>query len=181
MRRKLAIGAAGLLVVLGIGCAGAFWYWTRTPQYSLQQAGRAYVQRDLATFKRYVDIDGITAALVDTLVAEAAAQQPSSEGVFAGAAQGMIMMMKPRMVDEYKAAMAKRVETYPEEDRALKVSSMKVAIDGKQATVNLELWAPGTDRLVKFDLRMREMGGYWQVAEWMNGADWVRAHMPASE
>jgi hypothetical protein len=166
-------------VIVGLGCVGAlglvaavgalfgYLYWT-SPTYSLRQVRKAVDERDLASFERYVDIHGICNSGVDRFI-----EKTSSGGGDLGRAlgAGIAMVVKPAMVDaiqkEIRTAIVEgRVLT---EDHRVELNIDEVVTDSRGALVWLIV--PGRD----FDpprqadahvqIRMRNMGTYWQAYE----------------
>ena len=56
-KKKLIFG--GVILVLVLVAAWYFMYFTKTPGYALNQAREAYTKHDVATFKKYVDVESI--------------------------------------------------------------------------------------------------------------------------
>jgi hypothetical protein len=168
------VSAGLLLFLLALG-GGGWWYWTRTPQYSLREVGNAIKTHDLAKFQKYVDVDGVTNMLVDSFVSAALKNQKPAATQWEQAGQnfgqGLIMMMKPRLAAEIKQKITELVEK-PVDGQEVSASTSveRVQKQGKQATVDLRIIGRNGQPL-SFRLRLREMGGYWQVAEVLNAAD----------
>jgi hypothetical protein len=70
-----AIGAVLSTLVLASVAAVGYWVFTGTPTYSLWQTKRAMERHDLGTFRKYVDVRGVSRALVDSLLAESQKEQ----------------------------------------------------------------------------------------------------------
>lgn len=84
--KPLRIIACGVLLVL----IGLFVYPTvfrnSSPEQSMEQARTAYMQRDLATFRRYVDVNAVLSDGIDQIIVSPLAQsaaQPDGGGILA--------------------------------------------------------------------------------------------------
>jgi hypothetical protein len=179
-----------LLALLG---GGGYYYWTTTPQYSLRAIAQAVKQHDLPAFEKYVDMESVSTRAVDQLLAVTMNDPEEVQNDFAGFAQGMIEMLKPQLVK----AINSEVENFVEkgnveaaknqekngpavvkdllnkaEDNSMKVMGTKyVKKEGNIAIVGLEIKVPEYDSTLVVDLKMRDMGNYWQLAELSNLGD----------
>ena len=61
--------AALLILLLG---AGAFWYWTTTPQYAVAKIAESIHNHDGETFRYYFDVDNVSRHAVDDLMSNGA-------------------------------------------------------------------------------------------------------------
>ncbi len=98
MFSKRVVLSFAAVVVLGLGTFGLYWYWTRTVDYAMSQIVSAALDRDLETFKKYVDVQGLCSRLVDDISASAMEQQPASskaEALGQTLGAGLVEMMKP--------------------------------------------------------------------------------------
>ena len=64
MLSKKPIFAIVLVVLVVVG-AGFYWHWTRSVDYALVEIRAATQDRDLATFQKYVDVEGVCTRLGD--------------------------------------------------------------------------------------------------------------------
>ena len=92
-KKKLVAGAfAVLLLVVG---ALVYWQWTRTPTYSLRHIQKAVETHDVAEFKQYVDLDGVSSRLIDDIMSEALEgtdDQDDAEALGTALGAGLISM-----------------------------------------------------------------------------------------
>ena len=211
--RKIALGTASVLALLAV-CG--YWYWTRTPVYSLHQAWNAVQQHDVTTFQKYVDVEGVCGRLIDEAfdaTQDLTSQSKSPyESLGTYLAKGLVTLAKPTLVRAMKDEVLRFVEEGEfEEARASPSADLGgtvmgsgepalaneglslralyekggakgtrfVGIDGvkkegKIAFVGLKFWDSrfATDYVVQ--IKMRDMGGYWQVAEVPNVAQLLR-------
>jgi hypothetical protein len=201
-KTKATLVWAGLIA--GGISATALWYWnyTRSPQYSFWMAAKAAKQHDITTFERYADVDGITSRLIDEIMAQTTKNSSSPKGrweqVGEALAKGFVGMIKPRMVESAKEQIERWIEkgefentntaperqspTMPLKDVYGKIAGEKdgfrgiqyVKKDGKIAYVGLGFYRQDYDKMLVLDLKMRDKGGYWQIAEISNFPDLIR-------
>lgn len=190
-----------LAVVLVIATIGGFWYWQvkvkGTPSYSLHQAAHAVENHDLQQFKKYVDVEGVSERLVDDIVDQASNQMSASspaEQLGQSLGQGLAELMKPRLVEEIQGGVERYVETgevageFGERASVDPDSLARVFqgidstnITGSMARVYLRVRDVRADSTATLELRMREMDGYWQVAEIANIQELISASESDSE
>ncbi|HBQ87286.1 MAG TPA: hypothetical protein DER33_00015 [Syntrophomonas sp.] len=188
-KRRVLPWVLAVLVLALLG-GGGYYYWTTTPEYSLKMIAKAIKQHDLPTFEKYVDIESVSTRAVDQLC-EVAINDP--EEIQNELADGLIEMFKPQLVKvvnkEVKSFVEKgSVETDASQDKEdpvvvkdllnkAKDQSMQVVgtkyvkKEGNIAIVGLEIKVPGYDKNLVADLKMRDMGNYWQLAELSNLGD----------
>lgn len=190
MTARRWIAVAVFLLILG----GGFWLWrshvTSAPQYSLKQAAEAVEEHDLRKFKKYVDTEDVAERFVDDIVSQAASETSggSAAGELGAAlGQGLARLMKPRLIDRLVSSVERYVETGelpdgggssaqgldPELLRENLQGIEKANIDGSTATVALRFQDVRADTSAVVKLRLREMDGYWQVAEIANVEDLI--------
>jgi hypothetical protein len=203
MSRRAIVIVAVLVVVAGllalVGGAAGWWYWTRTPTYSLMQVQEALRTHDLPLFEKHVDVDGLTNSIVDGVIAEmGAAPKDESKDPWERAGQalgaGLVRLMRPQIAEEARRNIREYVRTgrtdaddklqkgkpgqpgHGREEGALAVLGAveNVEVKGNVAEADVKAkTAQGQD--VRIRVRMRDMGGYWQVTEIVNAQDVVRA------
>lgn len=191
---KKKIVLAAVVAVIVIALLG-YWYWTKTPQYSLKQMQESVAQHDLAAFNKYVDIDSVTSRAIDQLL-ELKLNDPKDvqDDTTKNFAAGLIKILKPQLVavakEEMKTFVEKGTTEIPDNQSAnnpkmkelLNTGSGKAEFkgvaytnkDGKIATVGLDMFYPKLNSTTLLEVKMREMDGYWQIAEISNLASFVK-------
>src|SRR5690606_27959952 len=132
---------------------------------------------DLTTFEKYVDIDGVTSNLLDQFMAT----QNENEMT-----KGFVDLMKPQLSAMLKGEISKLIEQGNGESigdstnkkpmsiiglwektgkKNGKISVDEIVKDAKIATVRFEIEQTRFDTTLYFNLKMRDKGGYWQLAE----------------
>lgn len=193
-RITLVAGAAALIIVLSI-----FGYltWKKSPRYSLGQVRSAFETHDLMKFEKYVDTESLVTRFVDQALAEHMAEQEANgaaNALGADFAQGIIQAMKPQLVstveNQIKTVVENGVDAATEETEGEMVNFAGffnkntetnldytgvegTKKDGKVATVTLGFYQPHTKDELKLDVKMRQLDGYWQVAEVSNAMEFI--------
>ncbi len=181
-----------LAMLIGL-IAGGLWYrnYTRSPEYSLLKIREAIGQHDVDLFEKHVDVDGVTSSLIDQLMAEFN-EEADGEGLGGALAQGLIGLMKPRLADAFREQILQAVETGSfeqegkgqEDSGGLDLSLQnivetgsdtefegidQITKEGKIAYVGLKLQPKDSKQgTLVLNVKMRDRGGYWQVAELTN-------------
>jgi len=188
----LAVGAAlGFMLILAIA-GGWYWYYIRSPKYSLFQARDAIQEHDLINFQKYVDEDSLTTQAVDDVVATMLETANRSQSPGSSLANGLIELMKPRFVSTLKTQIDSAVETGEIEkpgsgDRVTGAPfSMSpfwpgtqknapsftavevVGTSGKISLVRVQLTIPNRTEPLTVDFKLRQRAGYWQVVNIAN-------------
>lgn len=194
-KRKIITWVLAVLLV-GLLGGGGYYYWTTTPQYSLRAIAQAIKQHDLPAFEKHVDIDSVSTRAVDQFLAVSMNDPEEVQNDFGGMAQGMIEMFKPQLVKIINTGVKNFVETgdfkstdINDKSESVSVNELWNKADGKSlqvvgtkyvkkegnlAIVGLELKAPEYETNLVMDLKMRDMGGYWQLAELSNLGDIIK-------
>jgi hypothetical protein len=191
------VAGAGLLALLA-GAAG-WWYWTRTPTYSLTQVQEALRTHDLPLFEKHVDVDGLTNSIVDGVIAEMKAPAGGSKDPWERAGQalgaGLVQLMRPQIAEEARRNIREYVRTgrtaadhklqkagkpgqpgHGREEGALAVLGAVENVDVQGNVAEADVAAKtAKGQPVRIRVRMRDMGGYWQVTEIVNAQEVVRA------
>ena len=195
MKKVFIILVLGLVIIGGI----FYWQWIRSPKYSLWQAKKAIEQHDLISFEKYVDIEGLTGRLIDQLLEFSSSQreEPTNEWTQVGRnlAKGIIGLLKPQLAKMAKEQIAYYVEKgdfgYKKKEEAPefsikeiynKVGAEKskfqgieyVKKEGKISLVGLKFYQEQYNSTLILDIKMRDRGGYWQIAELSNFSDVIR-------
>lgn len=192
-RRRIGLRAVALsgFAVLAIGAAYA--YWTRTPQYSVNRIAHAITSHDVALFEKHVDVESVSARLIDDLLADVTAKQAETEGSSMGSAlaAGLIQFMKPRLVQIVREQTIRFIETgsFSKHDSSTDDSESAnledlsrglgakrdsfrgighVRTEGKIALVGLKFSNADLDTTLTIEVKMRNEGSYWRVVELTN-------------
>jgi len=193
---KKTVGAV-LIGIIIIGGAIAYWQWTKMPTYSLNQIIKSVENRDVTTFQKHVDVNSVASRLVDDLSSQFFSKSTDELGGFGSAmGEGLLQMMKPRLVGLIEEQTLRYVERgilwdsgfelEADEDQDLQVDNITDGVglnqdnyqgieyvrkDGKTAYVGLQFQHNNFDEIVTLEIMMRDLGGYWQVAELANIKD----------
>ncbi len=189
----------GLVIVL---CGGIFFYWkfTRSPRYSLWQAVKAVKQHDLASFEKYVDVEGMTSNLIDQMLKLGSDKGKVKDEwgqlgeVFA---KGLVAFLKPQLVKIAKQQISDYIEKgkFEEKKEGTKTEGIKFSLsdiwsktrsekknfhgikyvkrEGKIVYIGLKLFQEEYNTTLILDLKMRNRGNYWQVAELSNLSEFI--------
>lgn len=193
MRVMFIIG----LLVVGAFITG-IWYlqYLKSPQYSLRMTVKAINQHDLTTFNKYVDLDGLLGRIIDQLLAEKRDSKDvdAFTRLGAGIAKGFVELAKPKLIELAKESISSYVEKGKlEKETQEKNGSAPTVVgdilnkslgekksfqgikyvkkEGKIAYVGIPVYLEDYDSTLVFDLKMRDKGDYWQIAEVTNFAE----------
>ena len=191
-----------IVLIVAIFTGGIiYWQYTRTPKYSLWQAKKSIEQRDLASFEKYVDVEGITNSLIDQILeisTEETKPQDEWEQLGEAIGKGLITILKPQLTKIVKQQLVDYVETgkFEEEKKGRESEEPQISLselwnkaggrksvfrgisyvkkEGEIAYVGLAFFQEKYDTSLIMDLKMRNRGGYWQVAELSNFSEFIR-------
>ncbi len=104
--KKICIGVIGAVI---LAVAFYFFYWTKTPTYSVGLIKEAYETHDVVKFEKHVDLDSVLNHFFDdAIVAEGQITgQNLTPNPFAA---GFIQMLKPTIVDAMKTGIMNAVK-----------------------------------------------------------------------
>jgi len=198
MTKTKGIAVTVAILLIG-GSAFAYWHWTRTPTYSLLQIKKAVETHDVTKFEKHVDIEGVSSRLIDDMMSDTLkeTQSESDIGSFGTAlGMGLVQLMKPRLVQAVREQAVRLVEkgafgsstpgTKEDDSKGLNLHAISDQIgadensfkginhikkQGKIALVGLGFKNPKLDADLVLELKLRDMGGYWQLAEFANVAE----------
>lgn len=151
------------------------------------QVSKAIKQHDFATFQKYVDIDSVTTRLIDDMMVLGIIESKDEDPTGTAIGAGLLQLMKPRLVDEAKKQLARFVEVgnFTDTNRVvspfqeLNTSASYRGVvsqrrDGKIAVLGLAFTnrSEGYSRTV--EIKLRDVGSYWQVAELSNISELVQ-------
>jgi hypothetical protein len=171
IKKKVLIGLTILIVVILVS-AFITWQFIRvSPQYSVYRIYKAVENHDYDTFKKYVDVEGVSNNVVDKVFSKAE-EYTKKEALKADAFSQMgyelgialVMQMKPKIKEEMVSEIKKSVETgnfkkdYKPQNISDYYNHISVNKDGKIADVVIKV--KGKDDL---KLKMRNKGDYWQI------------------
>jgi len=161
------------------------YYYKQTPKYSLYQAYNAYEDHDITTFRKYVDIEGLSSNIVDDLIKHSieTAEKSTDEWEEMGqkSAEGLVELLKPTLIDLISKQISELVETGNIEEREkgegisnlwrntvedkIKFEGVKyIKKDGKLAFLGLNYYKQEKNSEINIELKMRRIENYWQVA-----------------
>lgn len=179
-----------ICVVVGLVVATAVAYkaWTASPTYTLKQAAAAARNNDLRTFERYVDVERVCERFVDDLMQTMLAG--SEENAFSGLAAGMAMLMRPQLVTALEKSLERAVETgdfRSDEEKAAGAADAvrpywrsaddetsgfrRIAFVRKQGAIamaGLEMYDAESRSTFTIELKLRDLGRYYQIVEIAN-------------
>lgn len=105
MLLRILLVVAGLVLVLG----GAYWFWTTTPLYALQEAGLAARDHNLPVFEQRVNIDFFVESLINDVLVNPTQTTPGLSGFQREVAAGAIGMAKASLETELTTAIRRSV------------------------------------------------------------------------
>jgi len=180
-----------LIVLLSISLVTVtglfYWNYITSPQYSLGQISKSFSEHDLTTFQKYVDIDGVISNLFDQQMDMVTNERKVGEGLAKDFAKGIVTLMRPQMIELLKRQTNKLIEAgnfdktdtvntkkepfslaevWNKSGNGNNISGIReIKRDGKIATVILEISQARFDTTLLFNIKMRDKGNYWQLAE----------------
>jgi len=172
----VGVGIALASVVTLLAAAAGGLYYFLSPTYSLGRAAAAARNHDLATFEKYVDVDGVARSVVEAAsrkaTSSAAAESAKNPWAAAGAAigQGFVQMMKPKMTEEVASQLRRAIERPAVSASGEGASADQptfevrdIVRDGRAATVTVDITSKEGSWVAK--ATMRDRGWHWQIAE----------------
>jgi hypothetical protein len=200
MRNKII---AAIIFICVMGGAWYFFYFVKTPEYSLNIIKESVEKHDIVKFKKHVDLDSSLSRGYDDLIlamVESDKTMPAGGKAFVS---GFAQMLKPSVVGALKDGILRFVETGKwEADKKEKQGTTKNGIqqninsdefvektglknssfkgnaytkkDGKMATVGLRIFESEANKELFLDIKMRELDdGSWQIAEISNLKEYI--------
>lgn len=193
---KARVLIPSMLVVALVGGFFVHRHYTRRPEYSLHQIQRALEIHDVAKFEKHVDLESVTSRLIDDALASSSqgteSLQDGPEALGSAIGAGLIQLMKPRLVSAFRDQVLRWVETGSVGDQRdsasadapeISLNSMfrragageggfrgidYVKKQGKIALVGLGLRNATLESDLAVELKLRDVGGYWQLVELSN-------------
>lgn len=157
----------GVVLVLLVGGFIGWSYIKSSPQFSLYKMYQAIEAHDYESFTKYVDVDSVIDNMLDKALEESKQEEPVGDEWYElgkSFAEGLIMMMKPRLKEEANAEMRRQIESgefkkeYKPQNIVKAFTKIRVQKEGKVA--NMTLTKEDDETL---SLKMRKKDGYWQV------------------
>lgn len=197
MQKKLALGAIVTVLLL---IAFYFFYWIKTPVYSLNLVREAVQKHDVQTFEQHVDLESIySKAFDDTLVAQ---EKITGEKILSNPfAFAILQAMKPGIVSIIKSETLAEIQNQdnaPKENDNKNSMQAKLATDlkaksnfknveikdistiskdGNTAIVALKLHNKKLAKDFELNLKMTELpDGSWKIKEITNWVDFIVAN-----
>lgn len=181
--QKIAVGLISVIV-----CAALFYffYYTKTPIYSVKQIGEAIQKHDVETFDRHVDVKHMAGRVFDDFVAK---ESKDKNGSLAGNAfaLGLVTALKPVAVSEMQdaiyAEVAKKDAPSQQKKTEIKVfdkfrSNSKFATfkdistiskNGETAIVGVKYHNRKVDKDYTLNIKMEKLNdGKWRAKELTN-------------
>lgn len=174
------------------------WNFRTSPKYSFLQIKGALDDHDFARFEKYVDIEGVISSLTnqvfEILKGNSARKDPWEQlGQDYGA--GLLNMFKPQLTLFYKQQIQDWVESgkletgspFPGTDPyslpaiwkgagAIRFTGIEYEkIEGDIASIGVGFRHEQFDTVLVINIKMRDKGGYWQVAELTDLAKFQKA------
>lgn len=104
--KKIGIG---ILVAILIAVSFYFFYWTKTPQYSITLIQQAVKNHNVDKFERYVDLESIYNKAYDDVIAKSVTPKNNTDKVANALFAGFMQMFKPTVVSALKEATLKEI------------------------------------------------------------------------
>ena len=183
--QKIAVGLISVVV-----CAALFYffYYTKTPVYSVKLIGEAVKKHDLATFDRHVDLKHMVGKIYDDYVVMESKDKGSPAGN--AFALGLVNALKPVAVAQIQDAIYSEIAQKSESSQQSKtdvsvferikqnknVSELKdvstISKDGDTAIVGIKYRNRKVDKDYTIKVKMEKMNdGKWRAKEAVNLID----------
>ncbi|MBH8560308.1 hypothetical protein [Hymenobacter negativus] len=189
-----------LLVVLLALAAGGYYYYRslkQGPSGALVSAAAAVQTHDMAMFEKYVDVNSVTAHLVDDVAQQSsaltsllpggslmmggamrllkpalakAAHQEVQRYVETGSLEAAAAAAPKRMVNISLTGLANKIVSPESEFKGIKYTRE----EGDNAFVGLEVTQPKYDTTMVVEVKMRRQGDHWQLTQITNSGELLR-------
>ena len=191
-KKKLIFG--GVILVLVLVAAWYFMYFTKTPGYASNQAREAYTKHDVATFKKYVDVESIVGSGYDDFVAVAMESPEIKDNPMNGLASAMFQGMKGQIVpivsSEIYSSVGKKLEgdlpsaqdkaaaEKVRQDSGIDDLTFKdigsVKENGDSAVVPVTFTSKSLNQDFTFEIAMEKKAGNWKAVKVNNFKDFLK-------
>ena len=170
-----------IVAIIVIAILTLYWQYIQSPKYSFLQAKKAIEQHNLASFKKYVDIEGIASSLIDYLLEPSTEEKEQSIWEEIGEEIGT-KIAKTYLTKNLKQQIVKYVEIGKFEESDFSLSDLwnnfkdiaYVKKEGKIAYIGLEFFNEKYDTSLILELKMRDKGSYWQIAKISNFLEFMK-------
>jgi hypothetical protein len=158
--RFLLTGLAVLLVI-SAAIGGGYYYWTGTPQYTLEQLRTAYQTHDVDLALKYIDTDAVFDTLWTQIEAQMVTQASQSTdswstiGTMIG--QGMVEGMKPALKEKFETGLTDAIKT------GTTTSQVQDAVQKGKIVRSGDEYIVDTGTAIKLDLKKEDGQHYWRV------------------
>jgi hypothetical protein len=178
--KRLSIAS---IIVTALLMAGGFRYnyWINTPQYSLLQIQKSFLEKDRLLFEKHVDTDKIIKELVEDLsnfsIEEMDAEE-SSENFFFNPkvfASGISFLLKPlienfiaKIFDDLWEDKVEAIENRITKLDLKNLESFRMSYlnrVGKIAELGLEMADPDSGEVLKVKFKLKKIDNYWRVTQ----------------
>lgn len=191
-KKKIII--AVLIAVIAIVLGWYFWYFTKTPVYSLNLARESVEKHDVVTFKKHVDVESIIGSGYDDFVDVQMNDPVIKDNPFKGFAEVMLKGLKSQIVpvltqeiyngvekkseDSNQNTKSKEAASEVKEKTGVKDLEFKsigsATIDGNSAIVPIIFSSKDLNQDVTFDLLMKKLeDGTWQAIKINNFKEYL--------
>ncbi len=120
-----------ILVALLLACLLAglgFWYWTRTPQYSMMKLTEAVHNHDGLSFRNYCDVNSVASNAVSDLSAEELRELGGPKLLRRIVGLTIIGIFKPQMTE----MLSKNIIDYVEKNQTLAITEVPLEGEAKK-------------------------------------------------
>ena len=193
-KNKILIIVLVLIIFSGAVATTFYLQFKKSPKYSLMMIAKSSKTHDYQLFKKHFDIEGVANEMVEDVMTFATAdiEEPENELERLGQemAKGFFGLIKPKLAESIQDQIQDYIETgnfEESDDKAIALTQLLgiddkqngsesgnalkgikyIKKDGKVASVGLEMKAQDGEDIV-VELKMRDLGSYWQVAEISN-------------
>ena len=188
---KISKGLIIAATMLIVGGGAGYYYWTGTPKYSLLQIKSAIDNHNTPLFNKHVDVESVVSRAVDVAMEHALNEASTSntsgaEDFGASLVAGMIVLMKPKIIQYATNKIEMVIEGGPSTESHLTTAEKPLAgidsfFDGTGgleqvylrkedyiAYLGLERFDDKLQDTLTLEFKLRKLDGYWQVIEISN-------------
>ena len=174
--KKVRYLLLALLVTLLAVVVWYFTYWVKTPQYALNQIGRAVQQHDLKTFEKHVDMETLYSSAYDDVVGVTFGEERMSSPIVTALVQNIKGVAVPILIDQTKHYVNSGKLNEPEPSDAdspmlqnngtaiVNNLKNKTGVDAMHYDGLDKIEKNGTDAIVTIDVTDRELDKQFLVA-----------------
>ncbi len=96
-----------ILLLILAGCAFYFFYWVKTPQYSLKLIQESVKSHDVVSFEKHVDTEALCTQALDAFLTQSMSETDKNNPFV----QGLLQTIKPTLVTALKDGFTEYVRT----------------------------------------------------------------------